>query len=131
MRSVKQQHSTKSSHFLKRDEPLTCCRRRCRATTGNRCEHKFCYSNSAANVIDRSLCQWLSSALKAMGYDSVYAEKTREAMGAEGQVDGCALCWRSDKFFLRDSRVVSFNAKAMMLEEQLPKCAELLTRLPI
>lgn len=57
-----------------------------------------------------------------MGYDSVYAEKTREAMGAEGQVDGCALCWRSDKFFLRDSRIVSFNAKAMMLEEQLPKC---------
>ena len=57
-----------------------------------------------------------------MGYDSVYAEKTREAMGAEGQVDGCALCWRSDKFFLRDSRVVSFNAKAMTLEEQLPKC---------
>jgi len=51
-----------------------------------------------------------------------YAEKTREAMGAEGQVDGCALCWRSDKLFLRDSRVVSFNAKAMQLEEQLPKC---------
>jgi hypothetical protein len=50
-----------------------------------------------------------------------YAEKTREAMGAEGQVDGCALCWRSDKLFLRDSRVVSFNAKAMLLEEQLPK----------
>ena len=66
--------------------------------------------------------QWLAAALKTMGYDSVYAEKTREAMGAEGQVDGCALCWRSDKFFLRDSRVVSFNAKAMMLEEQLPKC---------
>ena len=43
-------------------------------------------------------------------------------MGAEGQVDGCALCWRSDKLFLRDSRVVSFNAKAMQLEEQLPKC---------
>jgi hypothetical protein len=56
-----------------------------------------------------------------MGYDSVYAEKTREAMGAEGQVDGCALCWRSDKLFLRESRVVSFNAKAMQLEEQLPK----------
>ena len=68
------------------------------------------------------MLQWLSSALKSMGYDSVYAEKTREAMGAEGQVDGCALCWRSDKFFIRDSRVVSFNAKAMMLEEQLPKC---------
>jgi hypothetical protein len=67
--------------------------------------------------------QWLLPALKAMGYDSVYAEKTREAMGAEGTVDGCALCWRSDKLFLRDSRVVSFNAKAMQLEEQLPKSA--------
>lgn len=65
--------------------------------------------------------QWLLPSLKAMGYDSVYAEKTREAMGAEGQVDGCALCWRSDKLFLRDSRVVSFNAKAMQLEDQLPK----------
>jgi CCR4-NOT transcription complex subunit 6 len=65
--------------------------------------------------------QWLLPSLKAMGYDSVYAEKTREAMGAEGQVDGCALCWRSDKLFLRESRVVSFNAKAMQLEERLPK----------
>lgn len=76
----------------------------------------------AANRGFIPVLQWLAAALKAMGYDSVYAEKTREAMGAEGQVDGCALCWRSDKFFLRDSRVVSFNAKAMTLEEQLPKC---------
>ena len=81
-------------------------------------EPNFC----AANRGFIPVLQWLAAALKAMGYDSVYAEKTREAMGAEGQVDGCALCWRSDKFFLRDSRVVSFKAKAMTLEEQLPKC---------
>jgi hypothetical protein len=87
--------------------------------TGNRFYHpltkqQMCFNNNP-------LYQWLLPSLKAMGYDSVYAEKTREAMGAEGQVDGCALCWRSDKLFLRESRVVSFNAKAMQLEERLPK----------
>jgi len=34
------------------------------------------------------------------GYDGLYKHKTREAMGASGKVDGCAILWRRGKFRL-------------------------------
>ena len=31
------------------------------------------------------------------GYDALYTQKSREAMGAAGKVDGCAVLWKTSK----------------------------------
>ena len=47
--------------------------------------------------------------LSEEGYDGLYKHKTREAMGASGKVDGCAILWRRGKFRLAEKYVMEFN----------------------
>lgn len=52
---------------------------------------------------------FLADALHARGYQCLYKQKTRDAMGMEGKVDGCALFYKQDKFILTESHCVEFN----------------------
>jgi CCR4-NOT transcription complex subunit 6 len=47
-----------------------------------------------------------------MGYAGVYKAKTRESMGRRGKIDGCATFYRKDKFILRESSNIEYNAIA-------------------
>jgi CCR4-NOT transcription complex subunit 6 len=40
----------------------------------------------------------LKGLLSEAGFDGLYKQKTREAMGMAGKVDGCAVFWRRSKF---------------------------------
>ena len=46
------------------------------------------------------------------GFEGVYKQKTRQAMGLSGKVDGCALFWRRTKFHLIESYSIEFNELA-------------------
>jgi len=52
------------------------------------------------------------SAMSDAGYEGVYKQKTRIAMGLAGKVDGCALFWRRAKFHLVESYSIEFNELA-------------------
>lgn len=51
----------------------------------------------------------LEPALDARGYEGIFAQKSREAMGHAGKVDGCALFWKKSKFRLAEHRTLAFN----------------------
>lgn len=51
----------------------------------------------------------LEPALKAAGYEGLYTQKSREAMGAAGKVDGCATFWKTTKYRIAEQRAISFN----------------------
>lgn len=59
----------------------------------------------------------LNPAMKAAGYDSQYKQKTRESMGLEGKVDGCAFFYKAGRFKLLEKYVVEFNAAAKTASE--------------
>ena len=40
--------------------------------------------------------------LSAMGYEGLYKQKTREALGPRGRIDGCALFFKVAKFELKE-----------------------------
>ena len=42
----------------------------------------------------------------------MFKQKTRQAMGMTGKVDGCALFWRRTKFHLVESYSIEFNELA-------------------
>jgi CCR4-NOT transcription complex subunit 6 len=46
------------------------------------------------------------------GFEGVFKQKTRQAMGMTGKVDGCALFWRRTKFHLIESYSIEFNELA-------------------
>ncbi|KAL9182007.1 hypothetical protein ACHAXT_012350 [Thalassiosira profunda] len=52
------------------------------------------------------------SAMHEAGFEGVYKQKTRQAMGLSGKVDGCALFWRRTKFHLIESYSIEFNELA-------------------
>lgn len=52
------------------------------------------------------------NALSDAGFEGVYKQKTRAAMGLAGKVDGCALFWRRSKFHLVESYSIEFNELA-------------------
>jgi len=52
------------------------------------------------------------NALSEAGFEGVYKQKTRAAMGLAGKVDGCALFWRRSKFHLVESYSIEFNELA-------------------
>ena len=54
----------------------------------------------------------LYNAMHDAGYEGVYKQKTRQAMGLTGKVDGCALFWRRTKFHLSESYSIEFNELA-------------------
>eukprot|EP00741_Cyanophora_paradoxa_P025079 tig00000342_g24207.t1 len=47
------------------------------------------------------------------GYDAVYKQKTREAMGADGKMDGCSIFFKRDRFALRERHVIEYNQQAI------------------
>lgn len=52
------------------------------------------------------------NAMHEAGFEGVYKQKTRQAMGMSGKVDGCALFWRRTKFHLVESYSIEFNELA-------------------
>jgi len=54
----------------------------------------------------------LYNAMHEAGYEGVFKQKTRQAMGLTGKVDGCALFWRRTKFHLVESYSIEFNELA-------------------
>ena len=54
----------------------------------------------------------LYNAMHEAGFEGVYKQKTRQAMGMTGKVDGCALFWRRTKFHLIESYSIEFNELA-------------------
>jgi len=52
------------------------------------------------------------NAMSEAGFEGVYKQKTRAAMGLAGKVDGCALFWRRSKFHLVESYSIEFNELA-------------------
>lgn len=53
--------------------------------------------------------QALEPAMKHAGYEALYTQKSREAMGAAGKVDGCATFWKTTKYRLAEQRALSYN----------------------
>jgi len=59
------------------------------------------------------------AALSDAGFEGVYKQKTRAAMGIAGKVDGCALFWRRAKFHLVESYSIEFNELAQRQATQV------------
>eukprot|EP00538_Stauroneis_constricta_P011328 CAMPEP_0119553888 /NCGR_PEP_ID=MMETSP1352-20130426/6516_1 /TAXON_ID=265584 /ORGANISM="Stauroneis constricta, Strain CCMP1120" /LENGTH=637 /DNA_ID=CAMNT_0007600371 /DNA_START=503 /DNA_END=2416 /DNA_ORIENTATION=+ len=59
------------------------------------------------------------AAMNDRGYEGVFKQKTRQAMGLAGKVDGCALFWRRSKFHLVESYSIEFNDLAQRQATQL------------
>lgn len=55
----------------------------------------------------------LRPALMEQGYDAIFRQKSRESMGQQGKVDGCAVFWRRSKFTLVESLTIDFNECAL------------------
>ena len=43
------------------------------------------------------------------GYEALFTQKSREAMGAAGKVDGCATFWKAQKYRVAEQRELRFN----------------------
>jgi CCR4-NOT transcription complex subunit 6 len=56
--------------------------------------------------------------LAAIGYEGLYKQKTREALGPRGRIDGCALFFKVAKFELKEKYVIEFNEAAMTMAQQ-------------
>ena len=76
------------------------------------------------------------NAMAEAGYEGVYKQKTRMAMGMAGKVDGCALFWRRAKFHLVESYSIEFNelaqrqvSQVMGLSSRSEEAAAMLSRL--
>mmetsp|Transcript_4568 Transcript_4568/g.7073 ORF Transcript_4568/g.7073 Transcript_4568/m.7073 type:complete len:675 (+) Transcript_4568:56-2080(+) len=63
------------------------------------------------------------------GYEGVYKQKTRESMGADGKMDGCAIFFKRDRFALREKHVVEYNESAIGYTGLLKLPPEALKRL--
>jgi len=53
--------------------------------------------------------------MRKLGYEGLYKKKTRESMGREGKVDGCALFYRTSSLKLLEKYVIEFNDAAMAM----------------
>ena len=56
--------------------------------------------------------------LSALGYEGLYKQKTREALGPRGRIDGCALFFKLSKFELKEKYVIEFNEAALTMAQQ-------------
>lgn len=43
------------------------------------------------------------------GYEGWYLKKTRESMGLEGKVDGCAFFYKRNRFIMKEQYPLEFN----------------------
>jgi len=59
------------------------------------------------------------ASMSEQGFEGVYKQKTRQSMGLEGKVDGCALFWRRSKFHLVESYSIEFNELAQRQATQV------------
>jgi len=62
--------------------------------------------------------EWLEPELRLMGYEGVYKQKTRESMGQDGKMDGCAIVYRKHRFSLIEKHALEFNHVAMSRAKQ-------------
>lgn len=46
------------------------------------------------------------------GYEGWYLKKTREAMGPEGKVDGCAMFYKRNRFIMKEQYPIELNEVA-------------------
>jgi len=53
--------------------------------------------------------------MRTKGYEGLYKKKTRESMGQEGKVDGCAIFFKRSRFHLLEKYVIEFNDAAMAM----------------
>ena len=56
--------------------------------------------------------------LNQLGYEGLYKQKTREAFGPAGRVDGCATFYKRNKFTLRVNNVIEFNEAALKMAKE-------------
>ena len=56
--------------------------------------------------------------LNQLGYEGLYKQKTREAFGPAGRVDGCATFYKRSKFQLRINNVIEFNEAALKMAKE-------------
>jgi CCR4-NOT transcription complex subunit 6 len=56
--------------------------------------------------------------LHQLGYEGLYKQKTREAFGPAGRVDGCATFYKRSKFQLRVNNVIEFNEAALKMAKE-------------
>ena len=75
----------------------------------------LCLQEVQADHFEKNLKPWLSDS----GFDGLYKQKTRDAMGPAGKVDGCAIFWRRSKFRLAEHYGVEFNDCARSLAQQI------------
>lgn len=61
---------------------------------------------------------WLEPELRAIGFEGVYKQKTRESMGQDGKMDGCAILYRKQRFSLVEKHALEFNHVAMSRAKQ-------------
>eukprot|EP00802_Teleaulax_amphioxeia_P011298 Tamp_11330.p1 GENE.Tamp_11330~~Tamp_11330.p1 ORF type:complete len:542 (-),score=113.37 Tamp_11330:214-1839(-) len=57
--------------------------------------------------------EFLEPELEAAGYQGVYKQKTRESMGQDGKMDGCAILFKKSRFVLVEKHALEFNHVAM------------------
>ena len=57
--------------------------------------------------------------LNSLDYEGVYKAKTRESMGEDGKVDGCAIFWRKGMYGLVDSYEIEYNVEAQNFVQDL------------
>ena len=53
------------------------------------------------------------------GYDGLFKQKTRDAMGMAGKVDGCAMFWRKSKLQCIENYSIEFNELAQRQAQSL------------
>ena len=66
----------------------------------------------------------LKPRLYELGFEGLYKQKAREAMGMAGKVDGCAIFWRRSKFRLAEQYGVEFNTCARTVAQQIAESDE-------
>ncbi|GMH48736.1 hypothetical protein TL16_g00359 [Triparma laevis f. inornata] len=54
-----------------------------------------------------------------LGYDGQFKQKTRDAMGIAGKVDGCAMFWKRSKLQVVEAYSIEFNELAQRQAESL------------
>ena len=59
--------------------------------------------------------EFFYSEMRAMGYEGLYKKKTRQGMGGEGKVDGCAIFYRTSRVSLCEKYVIEFNDAAVTM----------------
>lgn len=55
----------------------------------------------------------------SLGYESIFTQKSRDAQGLYGKVDGCATFWKRNKFVMVENYDIEFNEVARRVAAEL------------